>query len=165
MENDGKITLNLDEANQLLFKMKVSGSSKSPSKVRLVFEGSEYQFGIVGSPTLTEDDVYKFDVPALADRLDEGVYTSRVEVIVDGRYFAPIEFQTDFKRPMNVQAESLVVKKTGKTSESSKNQANATLSPVVMKEASSEPSVSVEMTNITKKQYSSLREKYRESKK
>lgn len=162
MENDGKITLNLDETNQLLFKLKVNGTNKSPSKVRLVFEGTDYQFGIVGAPS-NEDDVYKFDVPALTDRLDEGVYPSKVEVIVDGRYFAPIEFQTDFKRPMNVQAESLIVKRTSKPGAASqKDKSNASF---VVKEDASEPVVTVEMTSHTKKQFSSLREKYQNTKK
>lgn len=159
MSEESKIKLNLDEENQLLFKMKVKGSDKSPSTVRLVFEGAGYAYSIPGSPAGVEDDVYKFDVPALHSKLDEGSYRSRVEVIVDGRYFAPVEFETEFKRPMQVQAESLVVTRgVGKQVERL-----AETRPVAVKE-DAKTTVVVEMSPQTKNKYSSLRDKYKAGK-
>lgn len=159
MSEESKIKLNLDEENQLLFKMKVKGSDKSPSTVRLVFEGAGYAYSIPGSPAGVEDDVYKFDVPALHSKLDEGSYRSRVEVIVDGRYFAPVEFETEFKRPMQVQAESLVVTRGNRPAERMTERA------VPVKEEDRKTSVVVEMSPQTKRKYSGLRDSYEKTKK
>ena len=163
MSDESKITLNLDEENQLLFKMKVKGSDKSPSTVRLVFEGAGYAYSIPGSHAGGDDDVYKFDVPALHSKLDEGSYRSKVEVIVDGRYFAPVEFDTEFKRPMQVQAESLVVTRGGSKGKPTEHLAE-TPRPVAVKEDDRKTSVVVEMAPQTKRKYTALRDKYQSSK-
>lgn len=159
MSEDNKIALNLDEANQLLFKMNIKGTNKSPSTVRLVFEGQEFAYSVAGTPA-DDEDVYKFDVPALHSKLDEGFYPTKVEVIVDGRYFTPVEFSTEFKRPMQVQAESLIVTKGPVIAEQPTNSKRSIVSqptPVATKEATS---VQAEMVPATRQKYSSLKETY-----
>jgi hypothetical protein len=157
MSEDNKIALNLDEANQLLFKMNVKGTNKSPSTVRLVFEGKDFVYGISGTPA-EDEDFYKFDVPALHNKLDEGSYSTKVEVVVDGRYFVPVEFSTEFKRPMQVQAESLIVTKGHAMTEQSAKK------PIVAQHTASSPkeelSVQAEMLPTTRQKYNSLKEKY-----
>ena len=156
MSEDNRIALNLDEANQLLFKMNIKGTNKSPSTVRLMFEGQEFAYSITGTPA-DDEDVYKFDVPALHSKLDEGFYPTKVEVIVDGRHFTPVEFSTEFKRPMQVQAESLIVTKGSVVAEQSKRSIVSQSTPVAAKEATS---VQVEMVPATRQKYSSLKETY-----
>lgn len=158
MSEDNKIALNLDEANQLLFKMNIKGTNKSPSTVRLVFEGQEFAYSVSGTPA-DDEDVYKFDVPALYNKLDEGYYPSKVEVIVDGRYFTPVEFNTEFKRPMTVQAESLIVTKGPIVSEQPSNAKRPIVSQSATPATKEVPSVQAEMVPATRQKYS-LKETY-----
>lgn len=153
IENDNKITLNINESNQLLFKMKIKGTEKSPDDVRLVFSSDKFAYSIYGNLVEDQEDVYKFDVPKLSNQLKEGTYSSKIEVIVDGRYFDPIKFETHFECPMEIQAESLVVNKNTKP----------LVEKVNLKE-DKETSVQVQMMPVTKQKFSSLREKYQNRK-
>lgn len=101
-----KITLNLSETNELILKVSIKGSSKEPSSIRLVFENAEQAYVIKGQPH--EGDMHRFSVPNMESKgFNEGVYSALVEVIVDGRYFVPIQFDADFVRPLTVHVETV----------------------------------------------------------
>ena len=96
-------TMDLEENSELFFKLRVKGSNKE-SKVRLVIEGTDCSYMVSGKET-NEEDIYRFPVPAMLTKgLDEGTYKSKVEVIIEGRYFTPIEYESTFKRPIRVEA-------------------------------------------------------------
>lgn len=104
-------TMDLEENSELFFKLRVKGSDKE-SKVRLVIEGKDCSYLFTGKET-NEEDIYRFPVPAMiAKGLDEGIYKSKVEVIVEGRYFAPIEYESTFKRTIRVEAVAMKSSKT-----------------------------------------------------
>lgn len=102
------IDLDLEESNDLTFKIKMEGTAMSPAKVRLVCEGSDFAYMFNGYGT-GEDEVVQFTLPRMDKKINEGTYSARVEVLVDNRYFAPLQFQINFKKTLSVVAESIQV--------------------------------------------------------
>jgi len=110
-ESQDKMFLNIEEKNELLFKLKIRGSEKNPS-VRLVFEDSECSYSIPGSAVEDENGLYRFDIPSMNERgIKEGSYKSKVEVVVEGRMFNPLSFDTVFQKPVEVQSEGIKIRK------------------------------------------------------
>jgi len=102
------ITLDMEEANELAFKIQVEGAS-SPAKVRLVCESGDVSYMFNGKGT-SEDGVVQFVIPQMKEKLSEGTYSAKVEVLIENRYFSPVQFQINFKKAMKVFAESIQVK-------------------------------------------------------
>lgn len=102
------IDLDIEESNDLAFKIKLEGAASSPVKVRLVCEANDYAYMFNGYGT-DEADVVQFSLPRMTSKIQEGVYQARVEVLVDNRYFSPLSFQINFKRSVSVVAESMRV--------------------------------------------------------
>jgi len=100
------IDLDNEEANELLFKVKVEGIEQSPAKVRLVCESDDMDYVFHGSPT-PDEGVVQFVLPPLKGKLKEGQHLSRVEVIIENRYFAPVQFNINFKQAVKVVAEAI----------------------------------------------------------
>ena len=110
-ESQDKMFLNIEEKNELLFKLKIRGSEKNPT-VRLVFEDSECSYSIPGSAVEDENGLYRFDIPSMNERgIKEGSYKSKVEVVVEGRMFNPLSFDTVFQKPVEVQSEGIKIRK------------------------------------------------------
>lgn len=108
------IELDLEESNDLTFKIKMEGTAMSPAKVRLVCENEDFAYMFNGYGT-GEDEVVQFTLPRMDKKITEGTYKARVEVLVDNRYFAPLQFQINFKKTLSVVAEAIqVVKKVAK---------------------------------------------------
>lgn len=102
------VSLDLEESNDLTFKIKMEGAASSPAKVRLVCEGNDFSYMFNGYGT-GEDEVVQFTIPKMSSKLTEGTYSARVEVLVENRYFAPLHFQINFKKMLSVVAESIKV--------------------------------------------------------
>lgn len=130
------IELDLEESNDLTFKIKMEGTAMSPAKVRLVCENEDFAYMFNGYGT-GEDEVVQFTLPRMDKKLTEGNYNARVEVLVDNRYFAPLQFQINFKKTLSVVAEAIqVVKKA------TKPEITVSASPIaVVKPAAPAPSI------------------------
>lgn len=102
------IELDLEESNDLTFKIKMEGAAAAPAKVRLVCEGEDFAYMFKGYGT-GEDEVVQFTLPRMDKKITEGTYNARVEVLVDNRYFAPLQFNINFKKTLSVVAESIQV--------------------------------------------------------
>ena len=102
------IDLDTEESNELAFKIKIEGADSGPTKVRLVCEGENVSYMFNGRAT-SEDGVVQFVIPVMKDKLKEGTYTSKVEVLVENRYFAPVQFNINFKKAMKVVAEAVTL--------------------------------------------------------
>lgn len=100
------IDLDMEEANELLFKVKVEGADQAPVKVRMVCESGDVAFMFNGR-TAGGDGLVQFNLPVMKDKLKEGLYQSRVEVLIENRYFAPVQFQVNFKKAVKVVAEAV----------------------------------------------------------
>ena len=102
------IDLDVEESNELLFRVKVEGAEQAPTKIRLVCEDNDLALmfnGRVAGP----DGLIQFNLPTLKDRLKEGLYQARIEVLIENRYFAPVQFQVNFKKAIKVVAEAVTI--------------------------------------------------------
>lgn len=102
------IDLDVEESNELLFRVKVEGAEQAPVKVRMVCESGDLAFMFNGR-TAGGDGLVQFNLPVMRDKLKEGVYQARVEVLIENRYFAPVQFQVNFKKAIKVVAESVQI--------------------------------------------------------
>lgn len=129
------IELDLEESNDLTFKIKMEGTAMAPAKVRLVCENDDFAYMFNGYGT-GEDEVVQFTLPRMDKKLNEGMYRARVEVLVDNRYFAPLQFQINFKKTLSVVAEAIqVVKKVAKP------EVTVTASPISVAKPAPAPAV------------------------
>ena len=120
------LDLDIEESNDLAFKIKMEGMAASPAKVRLVCEGKDVSYMFNGYGT-GEDEVVQFTLPKMGGRLQEGMYQARVEVLIDNRYFSPLQFQINFKKTLSVVAEAIKV-----TPRVEKQQIKVTATPVAL---------------------------------
>jgi len=104
------IDLDIEESNELSFKIKVEGAPQSPAKVRLVCEAPEVTYMFNGCGT-NEDGVVQFTLPPMIGKISEGSYQSKVEVLIDNKYFSPVTFNINFKKAMTVVVESMQISK------------------------------------------------------
>lgn len=98
----------MEEVNDLAFKVQVEGAT-GPATTRLVCEGADVSYMFKGRST--GDGVIEFTVPQMSNKIQEGTYMARVEVLVENRYFAPVQFQIHFKKAVKVFAEAIKVNK------------------------------------------------------
>ena len=103
------IQLDIDEKNDLDFSIRIEGADNSASSVRMVLEAEDVSYMFKGKLT-QEANVVKFTLPKMRD-LKEGTYSSRVEVVVDNKFFLPVEFDLKFVRPVSVVVEQVQVAK------------------------------------------------------
>ena len=103
-----KIELKLDEANELLFKVVIEGTREPASAIRFVCEGEEFSYMFKGT-TGDEPGEVRVIVPPMQDKLKEGLYEGRLEVLIEGKYLAPLQCLAQFKPGVKVVAESVQV--------------------------------------------------------
>jgi len=100
------ISLYLDQDNELRFNVSIEGSKPGTPKYRLMFESKECSYAFSGQQTHPGEVL--FVVPAMKNTLKEGTYHANLEVMVDDRYFVPLQFDADFEASIRVVAESVV---------------------------------------------------------
>ena len=106
MEN---IELKLDENNELIFDVNITGTD-APNvipKFRFIFENNKISYGFAGTVV---DGKVVVDVPIMKENVQEGKYPAHLEVLIDDRYFQPLDLDITFKNSLKVTAESVVVK-------------------------------------------------------
>jgi hypothetical protein len=128
------IDLDIDQSNELQFKIQVEGNDVSPAKVRLVCESDDLSFVFNGHGT-DLPGVVQFDIPRLSGRIKEGTYQSSVEVLIDNRYFAPVQFELRFKQPIKVTAEAVLKPQTV----IKKNELRVSAVPLIVEQKKPEP--------------------------
>lgn len=102
------VDLDMEESNELAFKIKVEGAASTPAKVRLVCENGDMSYMFNGHST-GEDGIVQFVIPKMSDKLTEGEYLAKVEVLIENRYFSPVQFNINFKKAMKVMAEAVKI--------------------------------------------------------
>lgn len=101
------IQLDMDEENELLFKVQIEGAD-APATVRLVCEGDDLSFMFDGHPT-EDEGVVQFLIPEMKNKIKEGVLHSKVEVLIGNKFFSPVQFGINFKQATKVFAEAVSV--------------------------------------------------------
>lgn len=92
----------LDTENELKFTVAIEGAHEANVRSQFILEGSKgINFCFEGRPDGSEIAV---DVPSLKGMLREGLYNTRLEVIVDDRVFTPLQMQANLKPAIKVEA-------------------------------------------------------------
>jgi hypothetical protein len=106
-----KITLKMDEANDLNFQFKIQGTSSEPNsgapQFRFVVteKDSPGKLGYVFFASSKESDgTITVAIPVLKDAFEEGKrYVGRVEVIIGTRLLVPTTLEIDFIKSLDVE--------------------------------------------------------------
>lgn len=106
MSDVENVELDIDESSELLFKVRVEGTTGAPVSVRLVIESRDSNMMFNGRPE-GHDDIVTFTLPSLIGKMNEGVHHAKIEVVVDDRLFVPVKFNVDLKKTVKVVAEAL----------------------------------------------------------
>lgn len=93
--------LSLTESAKLDFGIEISGTDSKPTDIRLIIETPMY--GIVCKCTESAG-VITADIPALNGILKPGNYVTKLEILVDGKYFQPLSESIQFLTPITVNA-------------------------------------------------------------
>lgn len=138
-----KLSLNLNEENELAFKISIEGSSSdigaTKPKFRLLVSESENGHGMVYPAEQGEDGSVIVRLPSTETFLEETNYRGKLEVILGNHYFVPTEVDIEFIRPLKVEAVVITNNKGG------------TLREEKAKHEASEPSVSVSTVEVRNK--------------
>lgn len=98
--SDFKIFLDTD--NELAFSLEIDGAEDSSVRSQFVIEGPRgINLSFAGESSAGEVIV---GVPSLTGIVREGVYDTRLEVIVDDRLFVPLEMRTSIRPSVKVEA-------------------------------------------------------------
>jgi len=98
------VALYLDQDNELLFKVSIEGSKPGTPKYRLVFEGKDMSYSVLGHQASAGE--VAFTVPSMKNIIKEGNYRANLEVMVDDRFFTPLTFNAEFEESIRVTVES-----------------------------------------------------------
>jgi hypothetical protein len=99
------IDLHLDQDNELTFKVSLEGTDQADLRYQFILEGDRVEYGFPGS--IDESGEITVIVPPLKRALNEGAFSSRLEVIVDDRIFTPLRMISQLKASVKIQAESI----------------------------------------------------------
>lgn len=99
------IELHLDQDNELTFKVSLEGTDQADLRYQFILEGDRVEYGFPGS--IDESGEITVIVPPLKRALNEGAFSSRLEVIVDDRIFTPLRMISQLKASVKIQAESI----------------------------------------------------------
>jgi hypothetical protein len=101
----------LDTDNELNFTVVIEGAHQADVRSQLIMEGPKgINLCFAGKATGSEVIV---DVPSLKAFLREGLYNTRLEVIIDDRVFTPLQMQVNLKPAIKVEAVVRATQKIG----------------------------------------------------
>jgi hypothetical protein len=90
------IEIKLEEASSLSMEMKIDGDVKGDTQLRFTVldEGLRYSF----ESKATSDGVYEIAFPVMEGKIAAGEYQAQVEIMVDGKYFVPLQETVKFTK-------------------------------------------------------------------
>ena len=101
-----EIDLMLDEENELTFQLNIEGSRPAEASCRLNLQGDD--LNLMFEAKKAGDGEVNVVLPPLSHILKEGKYDMSLEVIVDDKYFVPLELTGNFEKSVKVTAEAVV---------------------------------------------------------
>lgn len=106
--------LNPEERHELLFDLNISGSKEEPQDIRFIIESQidpdtgetvDDVFSIICRAVRSPDGV-KVIIPRLLNLFRAGSYKSRLEVVLEGRLFVPLNEEIVINEPAKVEIAS-----------------------------------------------------------
>lgn len=95
----------IDQDNELRFAVTVEGTENADLDYRFIVEGESMSYCMPGRPA-GHGEILVY-VPSLKKTIREGVYNTRLEVLVDDRIFVPLKMTAHMKESVKVTAEAL----------------------------------------------------------
>ena len=113
VEDNNIIELDIDEAQEITFKVNITGPGGGTADVRLVCEGDDGLSYVFNDKKFDpESGNVIITVPKMLGKLSEGVKQGQLEVLVDDKRLVPLSFNMEFKKRVVVEAAvSVAVKK------------------------------------------------------
>jgi hypothetical protein len=99
------IDLHLDEDNELTFRVSLEGTDQAELRYQFILEGDRVEYSFPGS--IDKSGEITVIVPPMKRALNEGAFSSRLEVIVDDRIFTPLRMISQLKASVKIKAESV----------------------------------------------------------
>ena len=134
MDNTEKIKFDLTEKTELTFTVQIEAPEMAKPEFRFVICESNEDAHMFSGRSSTAGEI-SVVIPPMKQRLAEGTYDARLEVIIDGKYFVPLKLAVEFAQPIRVQVESVRASE-GKPmliEETLKDEVQVTVSPTVVK--------------------------------
>ncbi len=110
IDNNENIKINLTEKTELTFTVQIEAPELSKPEFRFVICESDDDAHMFAGRSSSDGEINVI-VPPMKQRLSEGTYNARLEVVINDKYFVPLELGVEFAQPIHVQVES--VKTTG----------------------------------------------------
>lgn len=112
-----QVKFNLDEEEEIHFKLSVRGSSNLPNVKPvmrfIISENSENGTMAVVLPVRPTDDGVVVSIPQLKEFFsEEKEYIGKLEIIVGNRYFSPTAMSIGFTKSFDIQAEPIIKEHT-----------------------------------------------------
>ena len=85
--------LQLNESTELEFAIEIFGTPEKTSSVRFVIEGKGYDVSI---PCTVDGENVKVVIPKLKGIMESGEYAARLECVIDGKIFTPLNESVEF---------------------------------------------------------------------
>lgn len=101
------IDLDIEETNELAFKIKVEGAADGQMTARLYCESSEGTLHAFPGQFINEPETVTFRLSKMTKFINEGSYPGWVEVVINNKQFVPVKFNLNFKKPVSIQVENL----------------------------------------------------------
>ena len=111
-----KIDLDLDNENEMVFRVQIQGTRPGQPLCRLMIENNDITHTITGD--FLKNNEVAILIPPMKGLVSEGTYDSYLEVLVDDRVFIPLEMQINFEESVMVVAETISRKSKPKFSAS-----------------------------------------------
>jgi len=123
------IDLLLDEENELTFQINIEGNAPGSAKCRLKLDNPD--LGLLFEANSQQDGEISVVLPPLSHILKEGIYDMILEVVVDDKFFEPLNLKGNFEKSVKVTAESVVRKPKRKKTSVSASVVSEDISPVI----------------------------------
>lgn len=105
-----KISLKMDESNELKFQLRINGETSEPEATKpqvrflLVEKNNSQSMGLVFPVSRSDDNLIVFSLPSLTGIVKVGTtYQGKVEVILGTRIFCPQTIDISFTRELSVE--------------------------------------------------------------
>jgi len=143
------IDLDLEETNELSFKLRIEGETSGAVIARLYCESPDGVMHAFLGNFQGDPGTVSFKLAGTNRFLNEGLHPAWVEVVVENKQFVPAKFNINFKKEISVQFESL---------QEVKKAAPVSVSAVSVKKTVSTPTKPISHTPASATKTSPLRE-------
>lgn len=100
-----EVEFRLDESNELIFRVQIEAPEPAKPRYRFVCESASVSYMFIGR--VASDGTVRVTVPPMKQRLSEGRCDAWLEVIINDKYFVPVELDANFVQPVRVTCESV----------------------------------------------------------